>query len=391
MKHIAVVGASLAGLSAVRALREQGFDGAITVVGAETHRPYDRPPLSKELLAGAMTQPELSLERDGEDLGADWRLGVRAERLEVAGGRLEFDDGATLSADGIVIATGAAARRMPAADGLAGVHVLRTVDDALALRADLQPGARLVVIGAGFIGAEVASTARSLGLDVTVVEVAPTPLSGPLGVQMGALVAGLHETHGVAMHCGVAVSAMLGTGRVTGVELADGRVIPADVVVVGVGAVPEVDWLRDSGLDVGNGVHCDAVGATRHPTVVAVGDCAAWLDPASGQHQRVEHWTAARDRPAIAVRTLLAGTASSSMPDPGRPPARERAPYFWSDQYGLRIQFVGRARPGDDVGLEIGQPGENSFLAVYRRAGAPVAVLGVDQVREFSRWRRRLG
>lgn len=386
MKHVAVVGAGLAGLSAARAVRKQGFDGELTVVGAEPHRPYDRPPLSKEFLAGGVTTADLALEADGEDLSAEWRLGVTATHLDVAAGRIGLDDGSAVDADGIVVATGACARSLSGPPLRAGVHTLRSLDDAVRLRADLRPGSRLVVIGAGFIGAEVASTAWELGCRVTVLEAAPTPLSGPLGVQMGALVAGLHAAHGVTMHCGTAVSGLLGTDRVSGVALADGREIPADVVVVGVGARPNVSWLHGSGLEVGDGVRCDHRGATGHAGVVAVGDCAAWLDPETGRHQRLEHWTAARERPAIAVATLLVG----ARPELASAPRRERAPYFWSDQYGLRIQFAGRARPDDDVSLEIGRVDEASFLAVYRRQGRAVAVLGVDQEEEFTRRRRQL-
>jgi NADPH-dependent 2,4-dienoyl-CoA reductase/sulfur reductase-like enzyme len=386
VKHVAVVGASLAGLSAARALRRQGFDGTLTIVGAEQHRPYDRPPLSKEFLAGTVTAAELGLEAEDEDLAAEWRLGVAATRLDVAAGRVQLADGSNLDVDGIVVATGAAARTLPEPPR-AGVHTVRTLDDATALRAELLPGARLVVVGGGFIGAEIAATAHGLGCQVVVLEAAPTPLSGPLGVQMGALVAGLHAANGVTMHCGTGVSGLLGRERVSGVVLADGRVLPADVVVVGIGAVPNVFWLRDSGLEVGDGVHCDQAGSTGQPQVVAVGDCAAWLDPDTGRHRRIEHWTAARDRPAIAVATLLAGPRRDAV---APLPSRERAPYFWSDQYGLRIQFAGHARPDDDVSLEIGRADEASFLAVYRRAGRPVAVLGVDQVREFTRWRRQL-
>jgi NADPH-dependent 2,4-dienoyl-CoA reductase/sulfur reductase-like enzyme len=388
VKHVAVVGASLAGLSAARALRKQGFAGTLTIIGAERHRPYDRPPLSKEFLAGAVTSADLTLEAEDENLSAEWHLGVSATRLDVEAGRVELDDGAAVVADGVVIATGARSRTLSGATPGSGVHTLRTLDDAIALRADLMPGARLVVIGAGFIGAEVAATAHGLGCQVVVLEAAPTPLSGPLGVEMGALVAGLHAGHGVTMHCGTGVSGLLGTDRVTGVALADGRVFAADAVVVGVGAEPNVSWLRDSGLDVADGVHCDQVGSTGHPRVVAVGDCAAWLEPDLGRHRRVEHWTAARDRPAIAVQTLLAGGQSNGGARTAS--IRERAPYFWSDQYGVRIQFAGHARPDDEVSVEVGRADQASFLAVYRREGRPVAVLGVDQVREFTRWRRQL-
>ncbi|WP_433257000.1 NAD(P)/FAD-dependent oxidoreductase [Streptosporangium sp. CA-135522] len=382
MRSIAVVGASLAGLSAARALRGQGFDGRLTLIGTERHRPYDRPPLSKDFLAGRMSEADLALETDDEDLGAAWRLGVTATGLDPRDRGVLLGDGTTVRADGIVIATGATARRLPGSDGLDGVHTLRSLDDARALRADLVPGRSLVVIGAGFIGAEVASTARELGLDVTVVETAPAPFAGSLGAEMGAVVASLHGDHGVRLICGVGVRALTGTGRVNGVLLDDDRVLPADVVLVGIGARPNVEWLGGSGLQLANGVLCDAGGATGVPGVVAVGDCAAWFDPAVGQHHRVEHWTGALQRPAAAAVTLLSG--GMTVPEPPRPP------YFWSDQYGTKIQFVGHARPGDTITVEEGDVADRSFLAVYRRDDRPVAVLSMNQVRLFTRWRRQI-
>jgi NADPH-dependent 2,4-dienoyl-CoA reductase/sulfur reductase-like enzyme len=381
MRRVAVIGASLAGLSAARALRRQGFDGELTIVGAEARRPYDRPPLSKEFLAGDIGEGDLALELDDENLDARWLLGVHATGLDAGAGAVALDDGTEVRADGVIVATGARARAWPAAEHLAGVHVLRTVDDALALRQDLRPGARLVVIGAGFIGAEVASTAIKLGLDVTVVEVACTPLAGPLGEQLGAAVARLHAKHGTRLLCGVGVSGLTGAKRVTGVELADGRHLAADVVVAGVGAIPNVEWLDGSGLELANGVVCDAGGATSIPNVVAVGDCSAWYEPCVGTAHRVEHWTGARERAAVAVSTLLAGCYQ------GTP---VKAPYFWSDQYGCRIQFAGIARPDDEITFETGDLNEDSFLAVYRRDNRPVAVLGVDQPRLFTRLRRQL-
>lgn len=381
MKSVAVVGASLAGLSAARALRMQGFDGELTIVGAEKRRPYDRPPLSKEFLAGDIGEDALALEADDDDLDARWLLGVHATGLDAGARAVHLDDGSTVHAGGIVVATGARARSWPSSERLAGVHVLRTVDDAVALRDDLRPGARLVVIGAGFIGGEVASTAAKLGLDVTVVEAALAPLAGPLGVQLGAAVARLHTEHGTRLLCGAPVAGLVGDDRVTGVELADGRRLAADVVVVGIGAIPNVEWLRDSPIEMVNGVVCDEGGATSIPNVVAVGDCAAWYDPTVGWPHRVEHWTGALERPAIAVATLLAGRHIGT---PAKPP------YFWSDQYGHRIQFAGIAHPGDETTFEVGSLRDASFLAVYRREGQPVAVLGVDQPKLFTRWRRQL-
>jgi NADPH-dependent 2,4-dienoyl-CoA reductase/sulfur reductase-like enzyme len=382
VKSVAVVGASLAGLSAARALRAQGFDGALTVIGAEARRPYDRPPLSKEFLAGDVGEDVLALEADDDDLNAQWLLGAHATRLEAAAGAVHLDDGTTVRADGIVVATGARARSWPASARLAGVHVLRTVDDAIALRRELRPGARLVVIGAGFIGGEVASTAAKLGLHVTVVEAALAPLAGPLGVRLGAAVARLHAEHGTRLLCGAPVADLTGRDRVTGVQLADGRRLAADVVLVGIGAIPNVEWLRDSPLELSNGVVCDEGGATSIPNVVAVGDCAAWHEPSVGWPHRVEHWTGALERPAIAVATLLAGGRHDGAP--------AKPPYFWSDQYGRRIQFAGIAAPGDEITFEVGTLRDASFLAVYRRGGEPVAVLGVDQPRLFTRLRRQL-
>ncbi|MDX6349770.1 MAG: hypothetical protein QOF84_4560 [Streptomyces sp.] len=382
MRTVAVVGASLAGLSAARSLRKQGFDGRLVIVGDEPHRPYDRPPLSKEFLAGTMAEADLALEADGEDLAAEWLLGVRATGLDRNERLVRLADGTAVRADGFVIATGAAARTLPGSEGLAGVHTLRTLDDALALRADLARGGRLVVIGGGFIGAEVASTAYALGLDVTVVEVAPTPLAGPLGEAMGGIVSALHADHGVRLLCGVGVKGLSGGDRVDAVLLADGRSLPADTVVVGVGARPCVEWLDGSGIALENGVTCGADGRTSLAAVVAVGDCANWYDPLAGAHRRVEHWTGALERPAAAVAALLSGGAAE--PGPVRPP------YFWSDQYGVRIQFAGHAAVADSVTVEEGVAEDRSFLAVYRRAGEPVAVLGMDQPRLFMRWRKQL-
>ncbi|UIX34045.1 NAD(P)/FAD-dependent oxidoreductase [Streptomyces sp. GQFP] len=382
MRTVAVVGASLAGLSAARSLRKQGYDGRLVVIGDEAHRPYDRPPLSKEFLAGTLGEADLGLETDGEDLGAEWLLGTRATGLDRTDRSVRLADGQVVRADGIVIATGAAARTLPGADGLTGVHTLRTLDDARALRDELARGGRLVVIGGGFIGAEVASTAYALGLDVTVIEAAPTPLAGPLGETMGAVVSGLHADHGVRLLCGVGVKGLSGERQVDAVLLDDGRSVPADIVVVGVGARPCVEWLDGSGVVLDNGVKCGADGRSSLAGVVAVGDCANWYDPRAGVHRRVEHWTGAVERPAAAVAALLAGGAV----EPGVP----RPPYFWSDQYGVKIQFAGFAGGADSVTVEEGAVGDRNVLAVYRRGGEPVAVLGMNQPRLFVRWRKQL-
>ncbi|MFI8893933.1 NAD(P)/FAD-dependent oxidoreductase [Streptomyces paradoxus] len=382
MRTVAVVGASLAGLSAARSLRKQGYDGRLVVIGDELHRPYDRPPLSKEFLAGGIGEADLALEPDDEDLQAEWLLGARAAGLDTTPRAVRLTDGREVRADGIVIATGASARTLPGMDGLAGVHTLRTLDDARALRDELAQGGRLVVIGGGFIGAEVASTAYALGLDVTVVEAAPTPLAGPLGATMGGIVSALHADHGVRLLCGVGVKGLSGETRVDAVLMEDGRSIPADIVVVGVGARPCVDWLAGSGVELDDGVKCGADGRTSLAGVVAVGDCASWYDPRAGTHRRVEHWTGARERADAAVAALLSWGES----EPGVP----RPPYFWSDQYGVKIQFAGNASRADSVTIEEGSADDRNVLAVYRRAGRPVAVLGMNQPRLFMRWRKQL-
>jgi NADPH-dependent 2,4-dienoyl-CoA reductase/sulfur reductase-like enzyme len=236
------------------------------------------------------------------------------------------------------------------------------------------------VIGAGFIGAEVASTARRLGLEVTVVETQPVPLAGPLGPEMGAVCAELHADHGTRLLTGTGVAGLAGTHRVEGVELADGTRLPADLVLVGIGAIPNIEWLADSGVALGNGILTDAGGATNIPGVVAVGDCAATWSAAAERHVRIEHWTNALEQPATAVATLLGATRPASTP----------VPYFWSDQYGARIQFAGSRHEGDVARIVEGSCADRSFLAVYERHGQPVAVLAMNQPRLFTRWRRQL-
>ncbi|MBC3190451.1 FAD-dependent oxidoreductase [Pseudonocardia sp. C8] len=384
MRSVTVVGASLAGLAAVRALRAQGFEGEIVVVGEEKHAPYDRPPLSKEFLAGSSSEDDISLgEDDDAGLGVEWRLGRTATALDAEARVVVLDDGERLASDAIVLATGARARALPG-EMPAGVHTLRTLDDARALKADLVAGSRLVVIGAGFIGAEVASTAAGLGLEVDIVEAAEVPLQRALGPEMGQACGRLHEANGVRLHLGVGVAGLTGSPRVTGVELTDGRELPADVVVVGIGAAPNVEWLEGSGLELDNGVVTDVSGMTNVPGIVAVGDCANSHRDFTGDRLRLEHWTNALQQPAVAVAALL-GTEHSL-------PSHHAVPYFWSDQYGHKIQFAGHRPAEGSVRVEDGDPeGSGGFLALFLdAAGEPVGVLGVDRPRPFGRWRREL-
>jgi NADPH-dependent 2,4-dienoyl-CoA reductase/sulfur reductase-like enzyme len=284
-------------------------------------------------------------------------------------------------ADGLVVATGATARTLAAGHGLDGLHVLRTLDDALSLRDDLVGRPSLVVVGGGFIGSEIASTARTLGLDVTLVTGGREPLRGQLG-SFASVVADLHAEHGVRVESDAKVTGFTGGGRVDGVVLDDGRRIPADTVALGIGAVPNTDFLFGSGVEVDDGVVCGMNGSTSIPGVVAVGDCAAWFDPFAGHYARVEHWTGARERAAIAATTLLSGNTA--------PLPRLRAPYFWSDLYDVRLQFAGHTELADSVAVESGSVDERSFLAVYRREGVAVAALAMNHTKPFTAIRRTL-
>ena len=383
MERIVVVGASLAGLRAAEALRRAGFTGSLTLVGAEDHLPYDRPPLSKQVLAGDWDVDRLWLRPpdDYEPLGLDLRLGRRATDLDVEGREVLLHGGEVLPYDGVIIATGAAPRRLPGCPQLDGVVELRTLDDALALRTAFEQEPKVVVVGAGFIGAEVAATARQRGLDVTVLEALPVPLSRGLGDRMGTACAALHLDHGVDVRCGVGVSGFEGERRVTGVRLTNGAVVPADVVVVGVGVTPETAWLESSGLELNDGVVCDEL-CRAAPGVYVAGDVARWTNPLVGQSMRVEHWTNAAEQGQAAAENLLAGEGAGSPFAP--------VPYFWSDQYEVKIQFVGLARPGDDVEVVDGSLEAHRFVAIYGRAGRFVACLAFSRPRLVMAYRRLL-
>ena len=377
-EHVLIVGAGLGGIRTVEQLRRVGYEGRISLVGAEEYPPYDRPPLSKQLLSGDWEPEQLALKDDSalEDLDVRLYLGLPAVALRP--GEVELKDGSVLSADAIVLATGVVARTLPGQP--AHVHTLRTLDDALALRTELDAASSLLVVGAGFIGAEVASTAVAKGLTVTVLEAAPVPLLRGLGEQVGLLAGRLIREGGVDLQLGVAITDVYGTG----VVLADGSRVDADVVVIGIGGRPDLGWLADTGLNLGDGVPCDATGRVLGlEGVWAVGDMASWADPETGVHHRFEHWTSTSDQATVVARAI-AGTESP-------PPA---VPYFWSDQFGLKIQLIGRPDRADSVeqlqgqGLD-GGPIKGTVVG-YFSGNALVAVAGFGAARHVVRYRALL-
>jgi NADPH-dependent 2,4-dienoyl-CoA reductase/sulfur reductase-like enzyme len=371
---------SLAGLRAAESLRRDGFDGRIVAISGERNLPYDRPPLSKEVLRGEAEPEQIVLRKQGvDDLDLDWRLGARAAALDVRSRIVDLHDGERVEFDGLVIATGSTPRLLPNQPNLAGVFTLRTLDDALAIRELLHAGPKVVVIGAGFIGAEVAAACRTRRLDVTVLEALPQPMVRGLGPELGAVIAAVHRDHGVDMRTSVMVDGLVGDGegQVTGVRLGDGTTVDADVVVVGVGVVPETAWLEGSGLTIDNGVVCDA-GCAAAPNIVAAGDIARWPNLLfDGASMRLEHWTNATEQGVHAARRLL-GDESAFAP----------VPFVWSDQYDRKIQTVGIVSADADVRVAHGTFEDRQFVALFGQHGRIVGALGFNRPRNVMQYRR---
>ncbi len=387
--RIIVVGASLAGWRAVESLRTEGYEGTISLVGEERHLPYDRPPLSKQVLAGTWPPEKAVLadKRRSSEARVHEVLGRRATALDAATRTVTLDDGSELRGDGIVITTGASPRRLPGTEGLGqadGLFTLRTLDDSLALRAAVTAteGARVIVIGAGFIGAEVASTCSTLGCNVTVLEALAIPLQPILGPEIGSYCGSLHGAHGVDLRTGVAVGAVRRSSGEGGleVELDGGEVLAADVVVVGIGVVPETGWLTDSGLTLENGVACDDR-LFAGDGIVAAGDVArwAWRHDGSEEMIRIEHWNLAAEAGVAAAKNLLAGRADAVSFTP--------VPYFWSDQYDIRFQVIGSPRGSDEVVLVDGSFEEGKFVALFGRGGRLSAVMAIGRPRQLMMFR----
>lgn len=374
-----IVGASLAGIRCAEALRRHGHEGPIAILGAEAHRPYDRPPLSKQFLSGTADRDRLWLSRSETalvDLDITHHPGVTATSLDLNGRSVKSATG-TYPFDSLVIATGTSVRRLPHAED-APVYTLRTLDDAEALAPRLVDGTRVVVVGAGFIGAEVASTARSKGCEVTVVEAAPVPLERQLGAAMGMACAALHERHGTRLVVGIGVAAL----ESHGVRLTDGTVINADVIVVGIGVAPNTDWLNESGLAVADGVLCDEACRVLDESssivegVVACGDVARWRNSRYDEVMRIEHWTNAVEMAEHAAQTLV-GVVTPFTP----------VPYFWSDQYATKIQFLGRSTGFDEVRVIEGDPSAGVGVALYRKGDLLVGALGLNRIKALMGYR----
>ena len=376
MRRIAVVGASAAGLAAAETLRREGYDGTLTLVGDEPAPPYDRPPLSKQVLAAEWEADRLAL-RTPADLAAldlDLRLGVAAAGLDLVGRALRLADGSEVPYDALVVATGVRPRRLPGE----GAHVLRTLGDALTLRERLSPGRRLVVVGAGFLGAEAAAVAWRLGVEVTVLEPAAVPLAHAVGVDVGRMLARVHTERGVDLRCGVTVSEVTEDG----VRLADGEEIEADEVLVAVGSLPNTEWLDGSGLTVGDGVVCDQY-CEAAENVYAAGDVARWHNPLFDASMRIEHRTNAAEQGMAAARNLLAAREARKAFAP--------VPYFWSDQYDMKVQAYGFLRGHDEVAVVEGDLDERRFVAAYRSGDRVGGVLAVGMApKVLRRWRQAL-
>lgn len=362
-KGIVIVGGGLAAARTAEQLRRSEYAGRVTIISDEVHVPYDRPPLSKEVLRKEVDEVALKPREWYDENDITLRLGAAATSLDTAAQTVALADGSVIGYDELVIATGLVPRRIPTLPDLDGIRVLRTFDESLALREHASAAQRAVVIGAGFIGCEVAASLRSLGVDVVLVEPQPTPLASVLGERIGELVARLHRAEGVDVRLGVGVTEVRGDTRVDTVVLTDGTELAADLVVIGIGSHPATGWLEGSGVEVDNGVLCDEAGRTSAPHVWALGDVASWRD-ATGHQARVEHWSNVADQTRVVVPAMLGQDVSSAVV----------VPYFWSDQYDVKIQCLGEPEATDTVHL-VDDDGRK-FLAYYERDGVLVGVVG---------------
>ncbi len=383
MNSVVIVGASLAGIRCAGSLRRSGFDGSIALVGDEPHRPYDRPPLSKQYLNGDWDVDRLHLVQPDawDELDVTLHASNAAVALDVAATAVTLADGSVIAGDAIVLATGARPRTLPRSDALAGVHVLRTLDDASMLRAELGGEAKkVVVIGAGFIGAEAAATAHRAGHQVTIIEAATVPMERGLGPVIGTICGDLHREEGVDLRLSTGVTSLLGHDAITGVELDDGSVLDADIVVIGIGVVPNTEWLHGSGLTIDNGIvaneYCEAA-----PNVYAAGDVARWTNPMfAGELMRVEHWENAVEQGNYVGRRIAGIETEAFAP----------VPWFWSDQYSYKLQLAGRPTGTDDMKIIDGSIEEKRFAAIFGRNGMLTGVFGLNRPKHVMQYRMQM-
>ena len=383
MNSVVIVGASLAGIRCAGSLRRSGFDGSIALVGDEPHRPYDRPPLSKQYLNGDWDVDRLHLVQPDawDELDVTLHASNAAVVLDVAATAVTLADGSVIAGDAIVLATGARPRTLPRSDALAGVHVLRTLDDASMLRAELGGEAKkVVVIGAGFIGAEAAATAHRAGHQVTIIEAATVPMERGLGPVIGTICGDLHREEGVDLRLSTGVTSLLGHDAITGVELDDGSVLDADIVVIGIGVVPNTEWLHGSGLTIDNGIvaneYCEAA-----PNVYAAGDVARWTNPMfAGELMRVEHWENAVEQGNYVGRRIAGIETEAFAP----------VPWFWSDQYSYKLQLAGRPTGTDDMKIIDGSIEEKRFAAIFGRNGMLTGVFGLNRPKHVMQYRMQM-
>jgi len=360
---IVIVGGGLAAARTAEQLRRSEYAGPITIVSDEDHLPYDRPPLSKEVLRSETDDVTLKPAEFYEENDITVLLGKAAKSIDTAAQTVTLSDGSVVAYDELVIATGLVPKRIPSFPNLVGIHVLRSFDESLALRQQAAEARNAVVVGAGFIGCEVAASLRGLGVDVVLVEPQPSPLASVLGEQIGSLVARLHRAEGVDVRCGVGVAEVRGAEKVEQVVLGDGTELDTDLVVVGIGSHPATDWLEGTGIEVDNGVVCDAAGRASAPHVWAIGDVASWRNTV-GHQVRVEHWSNVADQARALVPAMLGQDA----------PAAVSVPYFWSDQYDVKIQCLGEPEATDIV--HVVEDDGRKFLAFYERDGVVAGVVG---------------
>lgn len=375
---IVIVGAGLAGLRTAQELRKLEYGGDIVLVGDENHLPYDRPPLSKEVIRGEREDTTFEPAEYFLEHNIELRLGSAAVAVDPAARTVELADGSTLAYDELVVATGLHPRRLSSLPDLAGVHVLRSRDDAAALRKDIESSSRALVVGAGFIGCELAAGFRHAGADVVIVEPQQTPLGSVLGAEVGELVARLHREEGVDLRTGIGIKTLRGSDRVTHAVLTDDTEIEVDTVVIGVGSIPVTGFLASSGIEIADGISADAVGRTSDPHVWTVGDVAAWT--VGDATKRVEHWSNVGDQVRVMVPAILGHDAA---------PARPQVPYFWSDQYDLKIQALGT--PSADDSVKIIDDDGRKFLAYYLRDGILTAVVGAGKAGGVMKMRAKIG